>query len=116
MFTGRKGHYTTSEETANLLEEIAGRLRDGERSFELQLPISQAQTMMLEMNHMDGLRLLNRISLLLLTKNKKNNVGHDFTRKRLEALSPLDPLEDSKTLQILADQIRGNGRSFSTDH
>lgn len=100
----------THEETANLLDKIAERIREGERSFELQLPISQAQAMMLEIGHIDGLKLLNRIALLLLTKDRMGNVGYDFTRKKVEALTPLDPLEDSQALQTLANEIRGKER------
>lgn len=101
-----KVHSMTCEETANLLEEIAEHIKAGERFFELQLPISQAQAMMLELDHMDGLKLLNRVALLLLSKDRMSNVGYDFTRKRVEALKPLDPIEDSQAIQELAHDIR----------
>lgn len=107
----KKGSSLSREETANLLEEIAKHIIDGDRSFDLQLPITQAQEAMLEMRHMDGMKLLNRIALLLLTSDGKANVGNDFTRKRVEALNPLDPMEDSKALQILADEVRSKDGS-----
>lgn len=101
-----KGQSMTCEETANLLEEIAEHIRKGTGSFDLQLPISQAQAVMLELGHMDGLKLLNRIALLLLTKGRLGNVGYDFARKKVETLKPLDPIVDSQAIQALAHDIR----------
>lgn len=93
----RKGYSLTREEAATPLKKIAERIIDGDRSYDLQLQIQQAQEALTKMRKVDGLKLLNRIALLQLTENGKVKIGFDYVREKMEALPPLHPVEDSNT-------------------
>jgi len=106
MSKKRKGYSLTREETATLIDEIAERIANGDRSFDLQLPLQQALEALVEIRHVDGLKLLNRIALLLNTESGKANPRYDYVRKTVEALPPFDPIEDSNALRSLANDVR----------
>lgn len=98
----------TREETAALINEIAERVAKGDRSFDLQIPIVKAEQALAELRHLDGLKLLNRIGLLLITLNGKAKSRYELVQKTVEALPPFNPIEDSIALRSLADEIRKN--------
>jgi hypothetical protein len=103
----RKKQPVSREETAALIEQIAERIANGDRSFDLQLPMTTAQQRLVELRDVEGSLLLNRISLLLLTENGTANVRYDYVRERVKELAPLDPDTDVAALRALAEKIRG---------
>jgi len=100
------GASLTNEDTANMLENIAERIANGERSFDLQLPITTSQETLIKMRHIEGLKLLNRISLLLNVHDKKGKYRYEIIQKTIESLPPLDPDLDCNKLRELANEIR----------
>lgn len=107
MSRRRKKQPISRDETAALIEQIAERIANGDRSFDLQLPMTAAQQGLVELRDVEGSLQLNRISLLLLTENGTANVRYDYVRKRVEELAPLDPESDVAALRTLAEEIRG---------
>lgn len=101
-----KGNTLPREQIAAVIEEIADGVAEGSLSFHLQLPIVQAQEAMVELRNVDGLKLLNRISMLLLTENREKKMRYEVVNKAAQEFSPLDPTEDSKALRALAEEIR----------
>lgn len=95
----RKGASMTREEVAALIEDIADRIASGDQSFEIQLPITTAQEALLELRHIEGLKLLNRVGLLHLMQNGTKDVRYDYIRREMEELTPLDVKQDSATLR-----------------
>jgi hypothetical protein len=57
--------------------------------------------------HLDGLKLVNRIGLLLNTKNGKavSNRYGNYVQKQLAKIPPLDPVADSAALRALATAL-----------
>lgn len=49
--------------------------------------------------------LLNRIGALLISMNGRVKSPYTFVQKMMEALEPLDPIEDSNALRSLAKEI-----------
>ena len=104
----KKAQSLTREETAALIDEIAERIEKGDRSFDLQIPITKAQQALIELRNLDGLELLNRIGLLLTAHDGKAKYRYELVQKTIEALPPFNPVEDSIALRSLADEIRKN--------
>jgi hypothetical protein len=96
----------TGEELATLIVEIAERVANEDYSFDIQVTISTAEQALLELRHLDGLKLLSRIALLMSTENGTTAMKYEYVRKRVEALTPLDPTADSVALSSLAAEIR----------
>jgi hypothetical protein len=96
----------TREEIATLIEEIAERVANENFSFDIQVTISAAEQALVELRHVEGLKILIRIGLLMSTKNGTTAMKYDYVRKRVEALTPLDPTADSVALRSLAADIR----------
>jgi hypothetical protein len=96
----------TGEELATLIEEIAERVANEDYSFDIQVTISAAEQALLELRHLDGLKLLSRIALLMSTENGTTAMKYEYVRKSVEALTPLDPTADSVALRSLATDIR----------
>jgi hypothetical protein len=92
----------TKEETASLLEEVAERLANGDRSFDLQSQLARASETLAEMRHVEGLILLNRLKRLLPTEPS----WYGIVRETVEALPPLDPASDADALRSLASDVR----------
>ena len=106
MARKRKSRTLTHEEVATLLEEIAARVANENYSFDIQLTITTVEQALIEWRDKDGLMLLSRIALLLSTKNGTASMKYDYVRRRVEALTPLDPTKDSAALLSLAESIR----------
>ncbi len=95
----------TKNETAILIEEVANRIEQGDRSFDLHLPLIKAQKGLAELYHLEGVQLLNRIGLLL-THDEGETFFYPMVKETIEALSPLDPAKDCEALRTLAKEIR----------
>ena len=94
------------ETVAQTIEDIADRIANGETTYELHVATSAAEQALLEFEHIEGLRLLNRVGLLLLTNNGTENVRYPIVQKMIEKLTPLDTAADSEALRSLAREIR----------
>ena len=104
-----KGNLLTGEEIATLIDQIAERIIKGDRSFDLQIPLTQAQMALAKLHHLSGTGLLNRLGLLLLNDGK-DNTGFQYpgVKETIESLAPLDPIQDGNALHELANEIRNN--------
>jgi hypothetical protein len=102
----RKPQSMTHEEIATVIEEVADYVANRDYSFDTQILISTAQQALAELRHLEGMQLLNRISLLLLTENGTTNMRYDFVRSTMESMPPLDPAEDSAALRSIAADLR----------
>lgn len=101
----------TPEEVANLIDQIAEEIKNGNRSFDIQLPLSEAEKALAKLRHLEGIKLLNRIGLLLLNENRKGTgFFYPGVKETIDKLPPLDTVEDVKALQDLANQIRNDGK------
>jgi len=79
----------------------------GSRKMRPHLAIERV---LIELRHVEGLKLLTRISLLLLTANGTTNVTVEYAKKRVDSLEPINPAADSAALRSLAEEIRGHAR------
>lgn len=102
----RKGASMTREEAATLIEAVSARIASRDQAFDIQLQLTTAGEALLELKHVEGLKLLNRIGLLLITQNGTKNVRYERVRKTVEKLTPLDAEKDSVALLNLAKSIR----------
>lgn len=95
---------------AKLIEEIAKRVETQNYAFDIQVNISTVGQALLEIRHLDGLILINRVALLLNTQNGKatSNRYGDYIQKRLAKIPSLDPIADSAALRALAAEITSN--------
>lgn len=110
MTTKRKKNHVSPEHAAELIEEIAKRVETQNYAFDIQVAISTVGQALVELRHVDGLRLINRIGQLLSAENSKtarNRYG-DYIQKRLAEIPPLDPVADSAALRALATEIAAN--------
>jgi hypothetical protein len=92
---------------AELIEQVADGVARGDWSFGLQMPLTAAERALIDLQHLDGLKLLNRVGILLLTKNGRAEVRYDFVRRTVASMAPLDPVEDANALRALARELRG---------
>ncbi len=76
MTTKRKKKQVPLERAAELIEEIAERVETQNYASDIQVIISTVGQALLEIRHLDGLRLINRIGLLLNTENDKNRLSN----------------------------------------
>lgn len=90
MGTKRKKKQISLEHAAKLIEEIAKRVETQNDSFDIQVTISAVEQVLIEMRHLDGLKLVNRIGLLLITKNGKaaSNRYGGYVQKQLARTPP----------------------------
>lgn len=95
------------EEVARLIEEIAERVETKNYAFDNQVAASAVGQALLEMRHLDGVKLINHIALLLNTENGKATTDRygGYIQKRLAKIPPLDPIADSAALRALAAEI-----------
>jgi hypothetical protein len=107
MATKRKKKQVPPEQVAQLIEEIAKRVETLNYSSDVQVSISAVGEMLTEIHHPDGLKLVNRIGLLLTTENGKvtSNRYGGYVQKQLAKMPPLDPIADSAALRALAVEI-----------
>jgi hypothetical protein len=105
--TKRKKKQIPFEHVAELIEEIAKRVETQNYAFDIQITISAVGQVLLEIRHLDGMRLINRIGLLLNTKNGKATSKRYgcYVQKQLAQIPPLDPTADSAALRALAAEI-----------
>jgi hypothetical protein len=105
--TKRKKKQIPLEHAAKLIEEIAKRVETLNYAFDIQVTISAVGQTLLEIQHLDGLRLINRIALLLNTGNGKaaHNRYGGYIQQRLAEIPPLDPIADRAALRALATEI-----------
>lgn len=61
--------------------------------------------MTLELDHIAGLKMLNRIAFVLLNKDRMGNVGCGSTRKKSRNIKSIRLIEDSQALWKLANEI-----------
>ena len=80
----RKAQLPTRGEIATQIEEVAERLANGDRSFDLYIATSAAQAAQVGLGdierHLDGLKLLSRVGFLLVTENGTADMKYDFVR------------------------------------
>ena len=110
MTTKSKKKQVPLEHTAELIEEIARRVERQNYAFDIQVAISTVGQALVEIRHLDGLNLINRIGLLTSTENRKtvpNRYG-GYVQKQLAEIPPLDPIADSSALRALAAEITAN--------
>lgn len=88
-----------------MLEDIAERIADGDRSFDLQVALTQAEAACAKIQNLEGLKLLNRIGLLLSTEGGKAT-RYSYVQEIVEALPLLNPAEDARALRSLAYDVR----------
>ena len=107
MATKRKKKQVPLEHAAKLIKEIAKRVETQNYTSEIQVTISAVGEMLIEIRHLDGLELINRIGLLLNTENGKatSNRYGGYIQKQLAKMPPLDPIADSAALRALAAEI-----------
>src|SRR5687767_6830761 len=97
------------EIAAQTIEAIAERIANGERSNDLSAAITAAEQAMLDIEHIEGMRLLNRIGLLMVTNSGTENIHYPIVRKIVDNLKPLDASADSAALRALAYELRTQG-------
>ena len=83
-----RGYGLPHEELASTIEALADRIAEGDRSFELQVLIQTIEGALLELENTDGLILLNRIGLLLITDDGRNPTMYEFVQKQVESMDP----------------------------
>lgn len=107
MATKRRKKQIPLEHAAKLIEEIAERVETLNYAFDIQVTISAVEQVLIEIRHLHGLKLINRIGLLLNTKNGKaaSNRYGGYVQKQLAKMPPLDPIADSAALRALATEI-----------
>jgi hypothetical protein len=90
-----------------LIEEVAERVETLNYAFDVQVTISAIGQVLTEIRHPHGLKLINRVGLLLSTKNGKaaSNRYGGYVQKQLAKMPPLDPIADSAALRALAAEI-----------
>ena len=110
MTTKRKKNQVSPEHAAELIEEIAKRVETQNYAFDIQVAISTVSQALVELRHVDGLRLITRIEQLLSAKHSKtaSNRYGGYVQKRLAEIPPLDPIADSAALRSLAAEIAAN--------
>ena len=92
-------------ETVTLLDSMAARLRAGDRSFEMQMPLNQLTRALLLLQHREGALLVNRIAFQLLTAEMAHE-RYDVVQRHAAALGPLDPDAAAAALETLAEELR----------
>ena len=93
------------EEAAGLLEDIARRVEAGDRSFELQRPLNDVERVLIRHQHLDGLRLVSRVALLLAHDGRAGS-WYEYVARVVEGLAPLDRVRDAAELRELAEDLR----------
>lgn len=85
MVARTKKGVPSAGEIVALLEEVATKLRAGDRSFGLQMPLHDIMRAMLTFQHTDGALLANRIGFQLLSA-ETTHVRYDIVQRRKNAL------------------------------
>ena len=97
------------ENLANLLDELADRIEGGDKSFALQVPLTQAAQALAILEHRQGAQLLVQIMTLLLhqrPRSSANSAIEDYLKRHTAHLKPLDPPKDAAAMRELANEIR----------
>lgn len=106
----RKIKLDTPGQLAAALDHIGARIASNDLSFDLQLELCDAEEALVRMKHIDGLRLLNRISMMHNTENGTKHVKYELVRNAVAQMDPLDPVKDSAAVRTLASELRkGSG-------
>lgn len=108
MNKGGKKPPLTHKEIARLITEIADHIEGGDWSIDVQMSILTVQEALVELGLMNGAKLLNRIALLLVSRNGERKSPYKYVQQAVDALLPLDPVKDSNALRSLADEISRN--------
>ncbi len=99
-------------ELAGLIEDVADRVQRNDLAYGIQVLISEAQFELLELQHIEGIQLLNRIGLLQGEAEGSGGHRYGWVQQTIEKMLPLDPGQDSQALRDLAGEIReGSGSS-----
>jgi hypothetical protein len=96
----------TKERIAAAIEAVADRVAQEDYSFDIQVTASKAELGLTELRNVEALKLLSRVSILLLTKNGTKTSPYKYVQKQLESLTPLDSVADSAALRAVAQELR----------
>lgn len=102
----KKRKRLSAEALAHVIEGIAARVESRDESFAVQMEIQSASAELMEMRHVEGLRLLNRVALLQLTAGSKGSQRYRIVEETIARMPPLDPEGDGVALRELAKDIR----------
>lgn len=98
----------TKEQIATVLEAVADRVANEDYSSDIQLTASTAELGLAQLRNAKALKLLNRVLLLLSTKNATEPSRYQYVEKTVQSLEPLDPVADSAALRDVARELRAS--------
>jgi hypothetical protein len=106
MSKSPRGSELRRQDLAEVLEGLAERISRRDMSYDVQGQVLAAMSALVELRHIEGVLLLNRLSFLLLTDGGGGVMKYEYARKWAQQLAPLDPAKEAAALRQLAAELR----------
>ncbi len=101
----KRGKGISNNELKRLIVELSELVSKGDTSFDIQVLTTTISEALMERRHIDGLKLVTRISLLSIVSDMGGKSRYDYVNRHVENSEPLDPKEDATALNEMANEF-----------